>query len=79
MSTTTHTAIATIRAGAFDFLPKPFDVEDVVVAVERAVRDKSLRKEVQRLRGALAEPSPPKGLLLYMSTPGGPVPCRAPQ
>ena len=57
-----ETAIATIRAGAFDFLPKPFDVEDVVVAVERAVRDKSLRKEVERLRGALGEPVPPKGL-----------------
>jgi len=50
------TAIATIRAGAFDFLQKPFDVEDIVVAVERAVRDKGLRKEVARLRDALLAP-----------------------
>lgn len=51
-----ETAIATIRAGAFDFLPKPFDIDDVLVAIERATRDKSLRQEVLRLREGLSAP-----------------------
>ena len=53
---TLETAIATIRAGAFDFITKPFDVDDILVAVERAVRDRSLRKEVRRLQTALERP-----------------------
>jgi two-component system response regulator HydG len=51
-----ETAIATIRAGAFDFITKPFDIEDILVAVERAVRDRSLREEVRRLQTALEQP-----------------------
>ncbi|MBX3189642.1 MAG: sigma-54-dependent Fis family transcriptional regulator [Labilithrix sp.] len=52
-----ETAIATIRAGAFDFITKPFDIEDILVAVERAVRDRSLREEVRRLQTALERPA----------------------
>jgi two-component system response regulator HydG len=51
-----ETATATIRAGAFDFITKPFDIEDILLAVERAVRDRSLRQEVRRLQTALEEP-----------------------
>jgi two-component system response regulator AtoC len=58
-----ETAIATIRAGAFDFITKPFDIEDMLVAVERAVRDRGLRKEVQRLQTALERPSTPSELV----------------
>jgi len=54
-----ETAIATIRAGAFDFITKPFDIDEILLAVERAVRDRSLRKEVRRLQTALEHPSPP--------------------
>jgi two-component system response regulator AtoC len=45
-----ETAVATLRAGAFDFLAKPFDAEQLVIAVERAAQDKLLRAEVKRLR-----------------------------
>src|SRR5690242_5870139 len=31
-----ETAIATLRAGAYDFITKPFDIEQLAVAVERA-------------------------------------------
>ncbi len=51
-----ETAVATLRAGAFDFLTKPFEMMQLVVAVERAVRHKLLREEVKRLR-AMAEES----------------------
>jgi DNA-binding NtrC family response regulator len=47
-----ETAVATLRAGAFDFLTKPFDMEELVITVERAAQHKLLREEVKRLRGA---------------------------
>lgn len=49
---TMETAIATLRAGAFDFLTKPFNIEQLLVAVERALRHRVLVEEVRRLRGA---------------------------
>ncbi len=50
-----ETAVATAAGGAFDFLTKPFEMEQVVIAVERAAQHKSLREEVKRLRGATEE------------------------
>ncbi len=49
-----ETAIEAIRAGAYDFLLKPFDVEFLVIALERAVQHRTLREEVRRLREAAA-------------------------
>jgi DNA-binding NtrC family response regulator len=49
------TAIATLRAGAFDFLTKPFEMEQLAIAVERAAQHRLLREEVKRLRGAAEE------------------------
>ncbi len=43
-------AISAMRAGAADFVTKPFDVEDLVLRLERAVRDRGLKEEVKRLR-----------------------------
>jgi two-component system response regulator HydG len=48
------TAVAAIRAGAYDFIAKPFDMDAVVVALERAFRHHELRQEVRRLRAAVA-------------------------
>ena len=45
-----ETAVATLRAGAFDFLTKPFDMDQLAIAVERAVQHRRLREEVKRLR-----------------------------
>jgi two-component system response regulator AtoC len=50
-----ETAVATIRAGAFDFLTKPFDVDTLALAVERALAQRRLRDEVKRLRRFVAE------------------------
>jgi DNA-binding NtrC family response regulator len=47
-----ETAVATLRAGAFDFLTKPFEMEQLVIAVERAAQHRFLREEVKRLRAA---------------------------
>ena len=48
------TAIAAIRAGAYDFVPKPFDMDVFVVALERAIAHRRLKEEVARLRRAVA-------------------------
>ncbi|MCW8140284.1 MAG: sigma-54-dependent Fis family transcriptional regulator [Planctomycetota bacterium] len=44
------TAIAAMRAGAYDFITKPFDVQVLALALRRAVQHHSLREEVKRLR-----------------------------
>jgi two-component system response regulator HydG len=53
-----ETAIATLRAGAYDFITKPFDIDQLVVAVERAIQNKRLRDEVKRLRDEVARSQP---------------------
>ena len=50
-----ETAIATIRAGAFDFVTKPFNIEELLLAVERALRHRALQDEVKRLQHMVAE------------------------
>ena len=50
-----ETAVAAIRAGAYDFLTKPVELETLRLTVERAVRHRALCDEVRRLRKVLAE------------------------
>ena len=45
-----ETAVAAIRAGAYDFITKPFEVKALCLALERAVQHRTLRAEVKRLR-----------------------------
>jgi two-component system, NtrC family, response regulator AtoC len=53
-----ETAVAAIRAGAYDFITKPFDLEQVRLTLSRAVQHRALRAEVKRLRQAIgANPS----------------------
>jgi two-component system response regulator HydG len=44
------TAIEAIRAGAYDFITKPFDVDSVALSLTRAVKHYALRQEVRSLR-----------------------------
>ncbi|HMA96326.1 MAG TPA: sigma-54 dependent transcriptional regulator [Polyangiaceae bacterium] len=48
-------AVGAIRSGAYDFITKPFDLEVVALAIERAVRHRRLRDEVRKLRDAVSE------------------------
>jgi two-component system response regulator AtoC len=43
-------AVAAMKAGAYDYLPKPFDPEEIVQAVRRAVETRSLRMQNALLR-----------------------------
>jgi two-component system response regulator HydG len=47
------TAIAAIRAGAYDFITKPFEIDVLAIALERALKHRQLRHEVKRLRSLL--------------------------
>ncbi len=42
-------AVSTVRAGAVDFVTKPFAIEALLLAVERALQDRSARRELVRL------------------------------
>ena len=44
------TAIAAIRAGAYDYLTKPFDLETILHSVRQALEASNLKKEVAYLR-----------------------------
>jgi DNA-binding NtrC family response regulator len=46
------TAVAAMKAGAFDFLPKPCDRDHFKVTVRRALEHARLRREVSELRGS---------------------------
>jgi DNA-binding NtrC family response regulator len=50
-----ESAMAAIRHGAYDFLTKPFTLDEVTLAVERALDDRRLREENHRLRAQVAE------------------------
>jgi len=48
-----ETAVEAMKAGAFDYLKKPFEPEELELLVGRAVEHGRLRRENQRLRSAL--------------------------
>jgi two-component system response regulator HydG len=50
-----ETAVAAIRAGAYDFITKPPDMDALALTLTRAVQHRHLREEVKRLRRAVDE------------------------
>jgi DNA-binding NtrC family response regulator len=50
---TLETAILAMRRGAYDYLTKPFKLAEVTVAVRRALDDRRLHRENERLRAVI--------------------------
>ncbi|MCK6545766.1 sigma-54 dependent transcriptional regulator [Myxococcota bacterium] len=48
-------AVAAIRAGAYDFITKPFEMDQLALTLDRAVKHHALQDEVKRLRQAVDE------------------------
>lgn len=51
---TVESAVAAMKVGAFDYVPKPFKLDHVRLVVERAVERKRLQDENRRLRHEVA-------------------------
>jgi two-component system response regulator AtoC len=49
-------AVKAVRLGADDYLPKPFDPDDLIMRLARIIRTRSLEEENRRLRTAAAPP-----------------------
>ena len=49
-----ETAVGAIRAGAYDFVTKPVEIEALAIAVRRAAEHRALRGEIKRLREVVA-------------------------
>jgi DNA-binding NtrC family response regulator len=47
---TVKTAVNAMKLGAFDYVTKPFDVEELLLIVDRAVQSAALAREVEALR-----------------------------
>jgi DNA-binding NtrC family response regulator len=45
-------AIALVKAGAYDYLTKPFGTDELLLTLERALEESRLRREVARLAGS---------------------------
>jgi len=43
-----QTAYDTLKAGAYDYITKPFNSSEVIVAVQRAIKKRNLRLEKER-------------------------------
>ena len=51
---TIASAIEAVKQGAFDYVSKPFEIEELVLALDRALEDSRLRQENRSLRGEVA-------------------------
>src|SRR5690242_13477187 len=45
-----HTAVEAMRIGTFDYVPKPFEIEEMEVKIEKALEHRRLRHEIDYLR-----------------------------
>jgi len=55
---TIENAIDAVRAGAFDFVQKPFEIAELELTVARAIDQRALRRENQELRRQLQSSGP---------------------
>lgn len=50
-----QSAVEAIRKGAYDYLPKPFQLDELVMRVQKGIQEHRLKSENQLLRGELQE------------------------
>jgi len=53
---TTKTAIEAMKLGAYDYITKPFDVDEVIVSINKALEKRYLTREVSYLRSQVTKP-----------------------
>lgn len=50
------TAIRAVKLGAFDYITKPFEIDQLLVSVNKALDERDLRSQVARLQDEVARP-----------------------
>ncbi len=55
-----QSTITAMKEGAYDYIEKPFDIEELKIVVENAFRDLSLREELKKLKKAAFETENPQ-------------------
>jgi len=73
---TIQTAITAMKEGAIDYLEKPFDKDQLLVVVERALSQRGLREENRLLRQLVNESSALGNIIGESSTAAGPSEIR---
>ncbi|MGA2613386.1 MAG: sigma-54 dependent transcriptional regulator [Spirochaetia bacterium] len=64
---TIDSAVEAVRAGAFDYLTKPLSTQKLLLAVERAIERRSLKREVRELRSAVEGRYAPENIVAVSS------------
>ena len=65
-----HSAIEAVRLGSYDFVTKPFDMDEIALTAERALDHSSLNRELLRLRAQESQNQlPGAGRLIGSSGP----------
>ena len=64
---TSNNAIDAIQLGAYDFVTKPFDLDEILVTIRRALEHAALQKEVTQLRRQVAGGGPQAGEIIGTS------------
>src|SRR5262252_1995463 len=57
------TAVEAMRQGAYHYVNKPFNMDEIVLLVEKALETTSLRREVRALRANQAQPYAPERIV----------------
>lgn len=55
-----ESTVEAMKEGAYDYIEKPFDIEELKIIVEKAFRDMAVREELNKLRSAAAEAEEPQ-------------------
>ena len=62
-NTEVGTAVTAMKQGAFHYANKPFDLDEIVLLVEKALETTQLRREVRTLRARQAQPYGPESIV----------------
>jgi DNA-binding NtrC family response regulator len=58
-----QTAVEAMKNGAFHYVNKPFDLDEIAILVEKALETTQLRREVRTLRARQAQPFGPESIV----------------
>lgn len=62
-------AVGAIKQGATDYISKPFQMEEVLLRLSRALKERTLEKRVAALEEQLSQKESPTGKIIGMSQP----------